>query len=123
MDDVDLGLEVEEQVTLSGGEGVGDCVHGFQKFVDCREEGLGTVGAGLDDRGVVGGAGRVEGVFVLLSVKFVGFQVDSKTGFIGESFQLSAFGFEEAELVSVPRGRVCEGDRFGFKGGDGIETG
>jgi len=71
----------------------------------------------------VGRAGRVKGVFVLLSVKFVGFQVDSETGSIGESFQLTAFGFEEAELVSVPGGGVCEGDRFGFKGGIVIETG
>ncbi|XDV48848.1 hypothetical protein PO909_018203 [Leuciscus waleckii] len=95
---------------------------GFRSLLIVKKS-LGTVGAGLDDRGIVGGAGRVEGVFVLLSVKFVGFQVDSKTGFIGESFQLSAFGFEEVELVSVPRGGVCEGDRFGYKGGDGIETG
>lgn len=65
MDVVDLGFEEgKEQITLIGAEGVGDWI-------------------GLDDRGVVGGAGRVEGVFVLLSVKFVDFQVDSKTGFVG----------------------------------------
>jgi len=60
--------EWQKGVAFGGGEGVWDGVHGVEEFVDSGEE-CGVAGARVDDGGVVGRAGIVEGIFVLLLVK------------------------------------------------------
>ena len=98
-------------------------VHGFEELVNCGEEGLGVVGVGMDEAGVVGRACSVEGIFVLLDVVFVCKGMYCESGFLGESFQLAFTGFHEAEFGGVPWGSVGEGDGSGFEGGKLVEAG
>lgn len=72
---------------------MGSVFHGFEELINCGEYGLGVVGVGVDEAGVVGGVCSVDGVFILLDVVFVCCGVNSESGFVGESFQLTFPGF------------------------------
>lgn len=56
---------------------MGSVFHGFEELINCGEYGLGVVGVGVDEAGVV----------------FVCCGVNSESGFVGESFQLTFPGF------------------------------
>lgn len=62
-------------------------------------------------------------IFVLLLVEFEGMKVNSESGFVGKTFQLTALSFEVAKLFSVAGGGMGEGEKFGFFGGDDVKTG
>lgn len=109
-------------IAFAGGERTGDGVHGLEEFIDGRKECSGVVTTRLDDGGVVGGASTVEGFFIMLLVKLVSIQVDSKTSSFVQTFKLSAFGFEIAKMISVPWGRVSEGDCASFHRSNLVEA-
>lgn len=59
----------------------------------------------------------------MLKVVSVKLKVDSETGFLAKSFQLTSFCFHMAVGRNVPRGRVLKGHRFGFAKGKLIQGG